>query len=105
MVTLDKVYLSAAFLQELEDHIPYMVRAGYTNEVGVDPAMALRFSGDFNGLMQELGYPAKLNYVNMRLSGLLNSTDYRGNQVMIRIVDSSYFQLFVSTWRTHRRQK
>lgn len=105
IIVLDSVLRNPEFLKELEDHLPYFVASGKTRNVGVDPATALRFTGDFNGLMRELGYSPKMDYINMRLSGLTNSTDYKGTQVTIQIIDPASFQLHVSTWRAHRRQK
>lgn len=102
---LDKVYRNPAFLQEIEDHLPYFVQTGKYNEMGVDPAQALQYSGDFNGLMQALGFHPRTYYINMRLSGLSNPQDYRGDQITIRVVDQGYYSLFVNTWRVHRRQK
>lgn len=102
---LDSVYRSQAFLKEFEDHLPSIINSGKFGDIGVDPATALKFAGDFNGLMQELGHAPNIYYPSMRLTGLTNSTDFTGHNPSIRVIDVTYYKLLTNTWRTHRRQK
>lgn len=101
---LTAAYRSPAFIQVVEDHLAYIVRTGKYTDVNVDPAVALKYAGDFLGLLTYLGIPANNHYINTRLTGLSNPTDFTGENVNIRVVDQSYYTLFVNTWRAHSRQ-
>lgn len=105
MVVMDRVFRDPRFLQDVEDHLPYFLRTGRFLEKGLDPAMALKYAGDFNGLMMELQFSQKIFYPSMRLTGLRNSSDFKGTESMIRVMDQDYFDLFVNTWRTQHRTK
>lgn len=100
----DAVFFNPSFLNTFEDHIPYILRKGeFETRTLSDAAMALRFKGDFNGLMLEMGIANYLRYPNMRLSGLYKSTDYNGEQLTLTLVKPAYFVQLSRTWVTQNR--
>lgn len=105
IVTMDKVHRNPLFLQAIEDHLPYFLRTGRFSEHGLDAALALKYAGDFNGLMAELRFAPKLYYPSMRLIGLRNPADFKGTETSIRIISPDYYDLFVNTWRAQNRSK
>lgn len=105
MTVMESVFRNPAFLQAVEDHLPYFLANGRYINRSVDPALSLAFMGDFNGLLMNLNIPLKYAYVSMRLSGLQNPTDYTGHEVTFKLVDMDYFNLFANTWKAHNRAK
>ena len=89
--TISRVFADPAFLNMFEDHIPYILRTQKYITRTITPVQALRYTGDFNGLMLDLNVAENLRYPSMRLCGFNSSTSYDGTLREIRLVDGTYY--------------
>lgn len=100
MLVPDSVYFNKKFLNQFEDHIPFIRARNLTNSTTVTPAQALQFKGDFFGLLRAVGIPERYHYPALRLSGLTNSTSFTGENPQITEVSRTFYDNLANTWKT-----
>jgi hypothetical protein len=77
---LETVFNNINFIYTLESFIPY-IKSDRQNFNVYSPTQDQnwKYEGDFYGLLNELRVPYKLHYITMRVNGLENSGDYKGD--------------------------
>ena len=75
------------FLQLSEDHISYYKNSIQT--VSISPLTALKYKGDFYGLLDTLSVDISRHYITLRINNLRNSLDYKGDSNTINLLSES----------------
>ena len=75
-----EVFYDPGFRAVFEDHLSLLINNKTTNRSQtVDPNTAARFAGDWRGLMLALSVRPHLHWFNLRLNGLLSTSDFNGD--------------------------
>jgi hypothetical protein len=80
---------SPAMRTMLEYHIPYLLGLTTTKAAQINPQAAYKYENDLFGLLQELGIPANLHWLTMRMNGMWGSSDYLRTMLFLYIPDPS----------------
>lgn len=91
-------YRSTSFRRVVETHLNWLDRDQNKQIREVPNEVALRWRGDFYGLLNELGIPSELHWVTMRMNGLRASTEFN------EIPDTINIPVINSIQRLLRRQ-
>ena len=105
LTPMEAVFANVDFLNEFEDHLAFLLRSNLVTSNPIKPGMALRFKGDFTGLMDEMGFPRYMVYPNMRLNGLANSIEFNGVDLTIQTLDMNHYIQLGRTWLTQRKTR
>lgn len=100
MNLIGSVYYNKKFLNQFEDHIPYVKERGLFTVVSVAPAQALQFKGDLFGLFRSLEIPERFHYPCMRLMGLTNSFAFDGETTEVCDINRTFYDNLANTWKT-----
>jgi hypothetical protein len=69
------VYFERGFRIVLDDHVGFLKDHNETTVIAVKPLEALKYEGDFSGLLTYYNIPINLHWVTMRMNGLTTPAD------------------------------
>ena len=69
------VYFEKGFRIVLDDHIGFLTDHKETTVIPVKPVEALKYEGDFSGLLSSYNVPINLHWVTMRMNRLTSPCD------------------------------
>lgn len=98
-------YFEPAFRQVLEEHLGLIRTYGISQVLSVPSMLALRFQGDYFGLLTEMRVPVYLHWVTLRLNGLLSPADSSVDTTSVQTVDSTYIKRLYNTYKTQSKTK
>lgn len=98
-------FYEPAFRQVLEDHLSFIKAAGTVQTLNVPPMVALRYQGDYYGLLNQLKVPTFLHWITMRVNGLISPADTIPDHPVVQTVDLSYIRRLYTTHRTQSKTK
>lgn len=104
-VTDSAGYYEPAFRRVLEEHL-HLIRALANNRVvTITPMQALRYKGDFYGLLNEFDVPDYLKWVTLRVNNFISPADGHENLTAVLLVDQQYIRRLYNTHRTQMKVK
>lgn len=81
------VYYQLGFRKMIEDHLTWLRNHEKTNVINIAAKDALRYHGDFFGLLSFLEIPAKFHWILMRLNGYEGPRQYDHEDMALLIID------------------
>lgn len=95
------VFYSPGFRRVLEDHLSWLIQDPNTRILPLEAHNAVRFSGDFYGLLAIVyGIPYEHHYIVMRMSGLYGSHELNENMRAIRVPSPTVIQQLLSVYKS-----
>lgn len=79
------IYYQDHFRSMVEAHIPWLREHRDTNDLPIEPKVAIRYQGDFFGLLTRLQFQQHLHWIIMRVNGLTNPMEYDHEMLELRI--------------------
>ncbi len=104
-VTDSAGYHEPAFRRVLEEHLNIIKNLDANRVVTVSPMQALRYKGDFYGLLNELDVPDYLKWITLRVNGFISPGDSHEQVAALTIVDQQYIRRLYNTHRTQMKIK
>lgn len=98
-------YFEPAFRQVMEEHLELIRTAGSPPVLSIPPILALRFQGDYFGLLENLGVPVYLQWITMRVNGLTSPLMADKDITIVNTVDVTFIRRLYTTHRTHSKVK
>lgn len=93
------IYHNPELRTALEYHIPYLRMSEKSSVIEIDPATALKYKGDLDGLLVSLGIPPKYHWAIMRVNDMYCSSDYDEAGMLIQPPFDEVDRI-VSIWTT-----
>ena len=93
----DSRYLEGKVIQILEDHLTDLKNDTGNTLLPVTEHLNYKYEGDLYGLLNELSIIPKYHYITMRINGLENSTDYKGDLPYVIFPNTDTIDLIVET--------
>jgi len=72
--------------------------------IPINPQLSDKYTGDYYGLLIELGIPEEMHWFNMRLNDWLTTTDYIPNKPFIFDIDASAVKTLLEYHLASQRQ-
>lgn len=72
------IYFNQKWLRTLESMLDQIVQHPGVMAITVEPTLALRYQGDFYGLLTTQRIPSKYQWITMRMNGLTSPDQYTG---------------------------
>lgn len=92
------IYYSKSFREELEKHLDILRTGLEANGLAIEPNIAIKYKGDFYGLLTYYNIPYKYHWITMRVNKYTSTMDYEGTVDTIIIPD---FKLIDQLRATH----
>ncbi len=104
-VTDSAGYHDPAFRRVLEEHLHLIRNLSANSIAAVTPMQALRYKGDFYGLLNEFDVPDYLKWVTLRVNGFISPADSHEQVAALILVDQQYIRRLYNTHRTQMKVK
>lgn len=96
---IESKYTNPTVRSELEK-LSYMIRRNAGGRIrNVNANLAKTYTGDFYGLLQEIGIEAKFHWITMRVNNLKCSMDYDGKTTAILVPNFNLIEKTVNSIR------
>ncbi len=96
----DSIYYSESWRTMIECHLPILLARQDNTYRTIAPYNALRFEGDFMGVMTEYRFAPQYHWVIMRMNGLNSPEDYRVTMEQLLIPNFSVIEMLTNIHRT-----
>lgn len=99
------IYYDRNFRIVFEDHLNHIINTStsYITNATIDPNTAARYAGDWSGLMIELGIFPYMHWYNLRLNGLMSSSDFDGTMLSVSLLNSIVVEKLMNSYKTQRK--
>ena len=97
-------YYEQDFRQVLEDHLAY-IKAKNNKTLAVDPLTALRYKGDFFGLLNTFGVQPFMQWITMRVNGFVSPTDVTEEIRTVVVIEPAVIRTIFNTHKTQSKRK
>ena len=87
------------FKKVLEDHVK-LLRETTTKILTVEPVRAIRYEGDFYGLLKEMGIPSEIHWLVAQMNYLDCSEDYRSSKLEIFLPEEGNLDILYSIYNS-----
>lgn len=104
-VTDSAGYFEPMFRKVLEEHLKIIKEQSNLTTVTITPIQALRYKGDFYGLLNELGVPDYLKWITLRVNDMISPSDANSDISMVVMIDPQYIRRIYNTHRTQMKVK
>jgi len=74
----------------------FKIKPKYSVEMDIDRNMSNKHIGDFYGLLEELGRPVSLRYIELVLNGLYSSGEFNGEINSVRLLENNFATSLIS---------
>lgn len=98
-------YYEPDFRRVLEEHLPLIKKRQANTVLAVEPYLAVRFKGDFFGLLAHLQVPDYLQWITMRVNGFISPMDVNDDIRTVTTVDATFIRRLYNTHRTQSKIK
>lgn len=98
-------YFEDSFRRMIEDHLTLIRQKGVSQTITLTPILGVRFQGDYFGLLTSLKIPNFMQWITMRVNGLLSPFELKADMTSITIVDTDYIRRLYNTHRTQTGAK
>lgn len=98
--TIDKIQNDSNYLQMLESHLTYFKALPSNTYITVTSQQNYKYEGDFYGLLNDVNVDKNFHYIVMRLNGIENSCDYKGDINEILVPDLTEVRLINNIYQT-----
>lgn len=101
------IYYSPDWLDNVELHLPYLLRQASNQTLPLLDVDAIKYQFDFYGLLRAYSQPPPLHYPILRMNGLHAPTDYDGSLTSIIVPSRQVITSLVTVWQaiTQRAKK
>lgn len=104
-VTDSAGYFDPAFRRVLEEHLQLIKARPENRLTTITPLQALRYKGDFYGLLAELQVPDYMKWITMRANSLIAPGDASEDLASVLLIDPQYVRRIYNTHRTQMKLK
>lgn len=98
-------YFDPKFRQVLEEHLALIKAQPNNRTMSLTPIQALRYKGDFYGLLNEFQIPDYMKWITLRVNGFISPSDGHENIGIVTLVDPQYIRRIYNTHRTQSKVK
>ncbi len=96
----DSVYYDNDFRLMIESHMGWLrSRSDYSFQT-IDPFLAYKYRGDFDGLMLSMGIPAKYHWFYLRLNDYTSPREFKGDETGIYYMPEAYLDQLRTRYNT-----
>lgn len=96
----EDVFYDPDFHIVLESHMTYLKMLPGTRMMMIEPQVAYRNEGDFNGVLDELRVPKQHHWLTMRMNDLRSPNDFTADMQSIIVPDYAEVDLIRSVYQT-----
>ena len=101
-ITGEDVYYDPNFLIMIESHFTYLRGLDSVISQTVEPAIAHKYEGDFNGLLNHLNIPKKYHNIIVRFNNLACTNDYTRDMLTFYVPSITEIDLIKSIYETRK---
>ena len=96
-------YTSTAFMQIVEDHLDELRSTALsgTKLISIQPGLAFKFQGCFSQMLRELGIPAKLHAVTMRVNNFKAGDKFPTDLEILLVPQEQYVDTLAASVKTN----
>ena len=95
--------VSEGFHHVVINHFPYIRERGLLKQHPMADIYCSIYQGDFYGMLQHLGVPDASYRLNTEFNGFHSSNDYRGEQILVSIIDEEFIETLFKNFITVKR--
>ena len=92
----EDIFYDENFRIDIESHIDYIKQK--SNIATFEPNIALKYKGDFNGLMDYLKVKKKLHFVGLLINNLTSPGEYNGESQAIYVPPDGIVDIIKDTY-------
>ena len=96
----EDVYYDHDFMIMIESHFTYLRDLQTTTRQTVEPAIAHKYQGDFNGLLNYMRIPKQYHNIILRFNGMRCTGDYTREHLYFLVPDINEIDLIKSIYET-----
>lgn len=103
--SVSSVYFDRSFRIVLEDHLGILKASIETIMISVKPLEALKYEGDFSGLLTSYNVPVNLHWITMRMNDLTSPSDSPDDLEFIIVPNQTFVERLRSGYMTENKIK